>query len=123
MEISKLMVGTVEDLKKNHNSEKRLAAKLIGEVSCSIMDRCGSLKRCSGECPEGVVSILVKYNTEGLEPEPTDEQRSQLSALAKIHNRLMEKVKSDTGLENVVYNSQLINIVTDMMKEIESETE
>jgi len=121
MEISKLLVRDLNDLSKNHGSVSKLSSNLIGDVAYDIIDRVQTLKNCEKSSPNGVVSVLVKYSSDGLEKEPTDEQRQYLSALSKIHNNIMSKVKSNDSLEDVVYYAGLAKIVHEMIEEVKNE--
>lgn len=98
-----------------------IVEELTKKVKGDIIDRIGILERdCDSHvCPKSVVTVTTKYLSEGLKKEPTDEQRSELSALCKIHKRIMDKVKDSTDFSETLVYGTLIGVVTDMMKEIE----
>lgn len=95
--------------------------ELSKKVKEDIIDRVKILERdCYyNACPKSVVTVTTKYLSEGLKEEPTDEQRSELSALCKIHKRIMDKVKVSTDFSETLVYGRLVGIVTDMMSEIE----
>ena len=95
--------------------------ELAKKVKEDIIDRVRFLERdCDSHvCPKSVVTVTTKYLSEGLKKEPTDEQRGELSALCKIHKRIMDKVKDSTDFSETLVYGRLVGIVTDMMKEIE----
>jgi hypothetical protein len=97
--------------------------ELSNKVKKDIVDRIRFLENdCDSEvCPKSVVTVTTKYLSEEPKIEPTDEQRCELSALAKIHKRLTDKVKESTDFSETLVYVRLVGIVTDMMKEMENE--
>ena len=121
MEISKLLIGDLNDLSNNHRSVSELSSNLIGDVAYDIMNRVQTLKNCENSSPNAVVSVLVKYSSNGLGEEPTDEQRQYLSALYKIYNNIISEIKSNENAKDVFYYAKLAQIVRTMMEEAENE--
>lgn len=121
MEISKLLVRDLNDLSKNYGSVSKLSSNLIGDAAYDIIDRVETLKNCENSSPNAVVSVLIKYSSNGLKKEPTDEQCQYLTALSKIHNNIISKLKSNDNTEDVFYYAGLARIVRTMMEEAENE--
>ena len=121
MEYRYLCVKTVKDVEK-HSPEK-VTFDIIHEIGYQIVSNLKTLKNLEQDSPNGEVSVLVKYNTEGYKPDLTDPQRKKLSALAEIHKYLMDKMKKETGLENTLHYASLANAAMKLMEEIENKQE
>ncbi len=100
--------ATLEELKR----------KVIADIEDKFRILKGDLEDPTSKA---VVCVRTEYLSEGIEKEPTDEQRSELSALCKIHKRIMDKVKESTDFSETLVYCRMVNILTDMMKEIENE--
>lgn len=121
MEISIMRMVSLEDLK--NKGVEAATDKLLKDVTGDIADKVRILKDDYENYPDSkaVVCVHTKYLSNGVSKEPTDEQRNELSALCKIHKRLMDKVKDSTDFSETLVYGRLVGIVTDMMKEIENE--
>ena len=120
MEISIMRVASLEDL-KGKGLEAALE-ELTRKVTADIEDKVRILKGdLEDPTSKAVVCVHTKYLSNGIKKEPTDDQRSELSALSKIHKVIMDKAKIEKGLENLFYYGKLAGIVTDLMREIENE--
>ena len=98
--------------------------ELIGDFGVQLLQRVKNLIEWAQTEPNATVNLSVKYDTEGRqEHEPSEEQRQQLSALSKIHKRIMDKVKSSTKMDDILIYGQMSNITMEMIKEIENESE
>jgi hypothetical protein len=111
---------SLEDL-KDKDPEAALE-ELKREVIADIEDKVRILKGDYENYPDSkaVVCVHTKYLSNGIKKEPNDEQRGELSALCKIHKRIMDKVKESTDFSETLVYGTLLGIVTDMMKEIEN---
>lgn len=107
-----------------NKTPEEVTFELIGDFGTQLLQRIKYLIEWAQTEPNATVNLSVKYDTEGRqEHEPSEEQRQQLSALAKIHKRIMDKVKSSTEMEDILIYGQMSNITMEMIKELESETE
>lgn len=110
---------------KETSEEKpeQIAFDIIHNIGYKLVDFAKTLKELEKDSPNATLSVELTYYTEGLkEPEPSEEQRQQLSALAKIHKRIMDKVKSSAEMEDLLVYGQMSNITMEMIKEIETES-
>lgn len=121
MEISRMYLVDADDLKEK--GFDATVEELSNKVKKDIVDRVKILERdCDSDvCPKSVVTVTTKYLSEGLKKEPTDENRSELSVLCKIHKRLMDKASSSTDLSDILVYGQMANMAVELMKEIENE--
>jgi hypothetical protein len=120
MEISIMRVVGLEDL-KDKGPEAALE-ELTRKVIADIEDKVRILKGdTEDQTSKAVVCVHTKYLSNGIKNEPTDDQRSQLSALSKVHKVIMDKAKGEgNSLEDLFYYGKLAGMVTDLMKEIEN---
>ncbi len=115
-----MRMASLEDL-KDKGPEAALE-ELTRKVTADIEDKVRILKNdLENPTSKAVVCVYTKYLSNGIKKEPTDDQRNELSALCKIHKRIMDKVKESTDFSETLVYGALIGIVTDMMKEIENE--
>lgn len=97
--------------------------ELERKVIADIEDKVRILKGDYENYPDSkaVVCVHTKYLSNGIKNEPTDDQRSQLSALCKVHKIIMDKAKVEgNSLEDMFYYGKLAGIVINLMKEIEN---
>ena len=122
MKINYRLEKKVEDVIDKNPQD--VTFELIGKIGSYLFNDIQNMKEWAEQSPNATVNLSVSYDSEGAtEHEPSEEQCQQLSALSKIHKRLMDKMKESTdGMEAVNY-AVLINHVTAMMDEIENETE
>jgi hypothetical protein len=120
MEISIMRAVGLEDL-KDKDPEAALE-ELKGKVIADIEDKYRILKGdLEDPTSKAVVCVHTKYLSDGIKNEPTDDQRSQLSALTKVHKIIMDKVKGGgNSFEDVLYYGKLAGMVVNLMKEIEN---
>lgn len=112
---------SLEDLK--NKGVESATDKLLKDVTCDIENKVRILKGDYENYPDSkaVVCVHTKYLSNGIKNEPTDDQRSQLSALSKVHKVIMDKAKGEgNSLEDLFYYGKLAGMVTDLMKEIEN---
>jgi hypothetical protein len=121
MEIRRMYLVDADEFKEK--GFDTTVEELANKVKKDIINRVKILEMdCNSDvCPKSVVTVTTEYLSEGLKDEPTDEQRSELSALCKIHKRIMDKVNETTDFSETLVYGALICIVTNMMKEIENE--
>ena len=116
-----MRVVSLEDLK--NKGVEAATDKLLKDVTGDIEDKVRILKGDHENYPDSkaVVCVHTKYLSDGIKKEPTDDQQSQLSALSKVHNVIMDKAKGEgNSLEDLFYYGKLAGMVTDIMKEIEN---
>jgi len=112
----------INDLKEHKLDCESLANDLTEIVKLDILDKIKSLKDLATSSPDSVVQVITEYSSNKPHGEPDDTRRAELSALAIIHNRIMEKVGAgNMSFEELAYHSSLIKIIGDMMQEIENE--
>lgn len=121
MEISIMRAVGLEDLydKDPEAALEELERKVIADIE----DKVRILKGDYENYPDSkaVVCVHTKYLSNGIKNEPTDDQRSQLSALCKVHKIIMDKAKVEgNSLEDMFYYGKLAGIVINLMKEIEN---
>ena len=122
MTISYQLTKNVEQV--INKTPEQVTFELIGDFGVQVLQRIKNLIEWAQTEPNATVNLSVKYDTEGRqEYEPSEEQRQQLSALAKIHKSIIDKVKSSTKMEDILIYGQMSNITMEMIKEIENETE
>ena len=115
-----MRVASLEDLndKGPEAALEELKRKVIADIEDKYRILKGDLKDTTSKA---VVCVHTKYLSDGIKKEPTDDQRSQLSALSKVHNVIMDKAKGEgNSLEDLFYYGKLAGMVTDIMKEIEN---
>ena len=122
MNISYQLTKNVEQV--INKTPEEVTFELIGDFGVQVFQRVKNLIEWAQTEPNATVNLSVKYDTEGRqEYEPSEEQRQQLSALAKIHKRIMDKAKSSTEMEDILVYGLMSNITFEMIKEIEYECE
>ena len=121
MEISIMRVVSLEDLK--NKGVEAATDKLLKDVTGDIEDKVRILKGDYENYPDSkaVVCVHTKYLSNGIKNEPTDDQRSRLAALCKVHKIIMDKAKVEgNSLEDMFYYGKLAGMVVNLMKEIEN---